>query len=217
MRAHPRPGSIKTPLHAEPRPLTLAEAQEVFSAMAVRGDRIAFRYLFEGCECRAQLMIELMETRGIDPGRAWILAVGRDLAVKHPTQPRATIKWRNHTAPTVAVEGVEHGVLVIDPSTQTKPATIKEWATSMRANAIDVSEVPLSQEEILSRHSAWALRGDELDGIVFTLPRGQAPIPEVGGSGFRIALDPPEGVSAFAHRVMERLLELQQQMGPTPP
>jgi Glutaminase len=217
MRAHPRPGYIKSPVDTQPRPLTLAEAKEVFSAVAARGEHIAFRYLFEGCECRAQLMMEFMETKGIDPGRAWILTVGRDLAIKHPNQPRATIKWRNHTAPTVAVDGVEHGVLVIDPSTQTKPATIREWALSMRAKAIVVSGVPLSQAEILSRQSAQALRSDELDGIVFTLPRGQAPIPEVGGSGFRIALDPPEGVSAFAHRVMERLLELQQQMGSARP
>jgi hypothetical protein len=140
----------KKPEGAEPRPLTPEEAIAVFEAMAARSDRIAFLYLHEGCECRAQLMIEQMETMGIDPGRVWALAVGRDLAVPHPTEPHAMIKWRNHTAPTVAVEAVEHGVLVIDPSTQARPTTLREWAASMRAQSIEVSELPLSQAEILN-------------------------------------------------------------------
>jgi hypothetical protein len=38
--------------------------------MAAQGDRIAFRYLLEGCECRSQLMIEFVEGMGIEPGRA---------------------------------------------------------------------------------------------------------------------------------------------------
>jgi len=76
-----KPGYIQTPADVEPRPLTDREAQEVFDAVAAREDEIAFRYLREGCECRAQLMIEYMVQRGIDPGRAWALAVGRDLAV----------------------------------------------------------------------------------------------------------------------------------------
>ena len=40
------------------QPLTQEQAQAVFEAMAALGDRIAFRWLAEGCECRAQLMIE---------------------------------------------------------------------------------------------------------------------------------------------------------------
>ena len=52
-------------------PITQDEAQKVFAAMAAKGDEIAFHILAEGCECRAQLMIENILTMGISPGRAW--------------------------------------------------------------------------------------------------------------------------------------------------
>src|SRR5438309_2166878 len=109
------------------RPLTTAEAQEIFAAMAAKGEEIAFRYLDEGCECRSQLMIEHLEALGIDPWRTWALAVGRDLVAPSPPA-KHKMTWRNHTAPTVAVREVEHGVLVIDPSTQIGPVTLREWA-----------------------------------------------------------------------------------------
>ncbi len=82
----------------------------------------------------------------------------------------------------------------------------------MRARSIDISEIPLGQAEIVSRHSARALQGQDLDAVVFSLQCGRAPIPEIVGSGFRIALDLLEGVSAFAHAEMRRLLALQQQL-----
>jgi hypothetical protein len=72
----------------------------------------------------------------------------------------------------------------------------------MRARSIEVSEVPLSQAEILSRQTARALTGQDLDAVVFSLARGQAPIPERGGSGFVLGPDPAEGVSAYARRKM---------------
>jgi len=54
--------------------------------------------------------------------------------------------------------------------------------------------------------------GQPLDAILFSLQRGQAPLPDVGGSGFRIGIDPPEGVSVFAHQQQQKYLELQSQM-----
>jgi hypothetical protein len=193
--------------------LTPQEAQKVFEAMAGKGGEIAFRWLAEGCECRAQLMIEHMEVMGIDPGRAWALSVGRRLVVPHPTLTGKSIKWTNHVAPTVAVTGAEHGVLVIDPSlSSTGPMPISEWARAMQARSIEVSDVPLSQEGVLRRQSARALQGQDLDAVIFTLERGKAPIPEVGGSGFRLAADPAEGPSAFARSEMVKLLEKQRQM-----
>jgi hypothetical protein len=197
------PGCIKTSADAEARPLSAAEAQQVFAAMAAKGDEIAFAYMQEGCECRAQLMIEHMEAMGIDPGRAWAISVGKPLAVVNPVNPKTTIKWGNHTAPTVAVEGVEYGLLVIDPSlSPTAPMTLSQWAGAMRAQAIEVSEVPLSQAEILSRQSSRALAGQDLDAVVFHLARGRAPIPERGGSGFVLGPDPAQGISAYARRKM---------------
>jgi hypothetical protein len=189
-----------------PVPLTREEAQKVFAALAAKGDEIAFRNLFEGCECRAQLMIEHMQAMGIDPGRAWALAVDRDLTFSNPDNRRQLFKWNNHLAPTVAAEGVEYGVLVIDPSTQTGAVALAEWVASMQARVIEVSDKPLSQAEIMSRQSARALGGERLDAVVFSLRLGEPPLPELGGSGFRIGPDPPEGSSAFARAEMQRLL-----------
>jgi hypothetical protein len=187
-------------------PLTREEAEQVFAAMAAKGDEIAFGILAEGCECRAQLMIEFIQAMGIEPGRAWAVAVDRLLAFTNPDNPRQSFKWRNHVAPTVAVEGVEHGSLVIDPSTQTGPVTLAEWAASFKARAIEVSYEALSQAEILDRQRAWALRGQGLDAVIFSLGLGQPPVPECGGSGFRIDPDPPAGPGAFPRAQMRRLL-----------
>jgi hypothetical protein len=208
------PGYRKTPADPQPRPLTDAEAWQVFVAMAVRQDEIAFAYLWEGCECRAQLMIEHMETMGIDPGRAWVVSVGRKLSVPDPFNPGRKIVWENHVAPTVAVGGQPHGLLVIDPSlSKTGPLPLLEWADAMRARVVEISERPLTQAQILDLQTARVLSGGQpLDAVVFSLPRGQAPLPEVGGSGFRIAADPPEGVSPFAHAQMQEFLRRQSQM-----
>jgi hypothetical protein len=194
-------GYIKTPGDLTARPLTDAEAQQVFAGLTTKGNEIAFGYLHEGCECRAQLMIEHMDAMGIDPGRVWAVSVGKPLAVENPTNPKTTIKWANHTAPTVAVAGAEHGVVVIDPSlSRAGPVTISQWALAMRAHSIEVSEIPLSQAEILNRQTTCALAGRDLDAVIFSLPRGRAPIPERGGSGFVIGPDPREGISTYAHR-----------------
>jgi hypothetical protein len=186
--------------------LTPQEAQRIFAAPAAKGDEIAFRNLAEGCECRAQLMIEYLQTMQVEPGRAWALAVDRPLTFPSPGDPGKFFKWHNHVAPTVAVEGVAHRVLVIDPSTQTGPVTLIEWATSLGARYALVSEQGLSQAEILARQSAQALRGQGLDALIFRLGLDEPPIPELGGSGFRIGPDPAAGPSLFARAEMPRLL-----------
>lgn len=193
--------------------MTAADAKQVFEALAAKGDQIAFRYLPEGCECRSQLMIEEMEVRRIDPGRVWAVMVGRQLVVANPANPKAPFKWLNHTAPTVAVEDAPHGVLVIDPSLSSAgPMTLYEWAEAMKARSVEVSEVPLSQAEILARQTIRALAGQDLDAIIFSLARGRAPIPEMGGSGFVIGPDPAEGVSAYSHRRMIDYLAAQPKL-----
>jgi len=206
-----RPGCILTPQDAAPRPLTTAEAQQVFEAMAAKGDRIAFRYLKEGCECRTQLMIEDMMVIGINPGRVWALCVpGKSLVVANPLNPRQPYKWGNHVAPVVAVDGQPYGVLVIDPSlSKTGPMTILEWTGAMKLSAYEMPAGPLSQVEMLALFSERTLKGSELQGFVYVLELGVSPVSDVPGSGFRIATDPPEGVSAFAHAEMQRLLAEQ--------
>jgi hypothetical protein len=209
-------GYIKTTADAAARPLTEAEAHQAFVAMAARGNEIAFEYLYEGCECRAQLMIEYLELLGINAGRAWIVSLGRKLSVVDRLNPWSKITWENHVAPAVAVEGQPHSVLVIDPSlSNTGPMTLLEWARVVRAQVIEVSEVPLNQAQLLELQTARVLSGGQpLDAVVFSLARGQAPLPDIGGSGFRIAADPPEGVSAFAHAQMQEFMRRQRLVRP---
>jgi hypothetical protein len=194
------------------------DAQEIFAAMAALGDEIAFRWLREGCECRAQLMIERMLTMGLQPGRAWAVAVGRDLSFPQPNNPGHYYRWRNHVAPTVQAGGVEHGVLVIDPSLSlTGPLTLNQWAETLRVRSIEVSDVGLSQAEILSRQTARALKGEDLDAVVFNLRLGEPPILDVGGSGFWIDPDPPQGVSVYARLQMTVYLDSQSRIRPANP
>jgi hypothetical protein len=200
------------------RTLTPEQAQEISRAMAALGDEIAFRWLADGCECRAQLMVERMQAMGLEPGRAWAVAVGRPLAYPKPDNPQHSYKWGNHVAPTVPVVGVEHGVLVIDPSlTQVGPLTLTEWASVLRARSFEVSSVGLSQTEMLSRLAARVLQGGDLDAMVFHLKLGEPPIAEVGGSGFWIRPDPVEGPSAYAHGKMKEYLDAQKQIPPAQP
>ena len=78
---------------------------------------------------------------------------------------------------------------------------------------MEVSKLPLTQAQILDLQTARVLRGEQpLDAILFALPADQAPLPDIGGSGFRIAADPPHGVSTFAHEEMHRLLALLRQL-----
>ena len=205
------PGYITPSSDMPPRPLTESEAQDVFAAIAAMGDRIAFRYLLEGCESRAQLMIEELLASGISPGRAWAVMVGRPLVVPSPDAPKRLIKWLNHTAPTVALDATLDGVRVIDPGVTAKGVlTLADWATAMGTRSVLISEVPLSQEQILAMQRERALAGLELDAILFHLPLGQAPIPEKGGSGFGIGPDPAEGSGSFARRKMAEYLTRQQ-------
>ncbi len=202
--------------NGEPRLLTAAEAQQVFDAMAAKGDQIAFEYVRDGCESRAQLMIEHLVQMGLTPRRAWALSLGRDLTVADPFDPRGKITWNNHVAPTVTAAGVPQGVLVIDPSlSKTGPMTLIEWAVVMRVRSVEISEVPLTQAQILDLQTARVVGGGQpLDAILFSLDRGTAPLLDVGGSGFRIGPDPPEGVSVFARQQQQQCLKLQNQLRP---
>jgi Glutaminase len=194
------------------QPLTPEQAQEVFDALAARGDELCFRWLAEGCESRAQLMIEQLLAMGLTPGRAWAMAVGRLLRFPQPDDPRRSYKWQNHVAPTVSVSGAEHGVLVLDPSLSPGgPVTLRAWAVLLRVRSVEISTVGLSQAEILSRQAARALRGEELDAILFNLGLGEAPIPERGGTGFCIGPDPPRGVSIWARLKLEEIRKLMEQ------
>jgi hypothetical protein len=217
MPVHRGPGYIKTPADIERRPLTLAEAEAVFAAMAAKRDKIPFRYLKEGCEIRSQIMIEAMVVLGIDPGRAWALAVpGKTLSVPDPLNPRQSIRWGNHTAPVVAIDPTPQGIRVIDPALPgaSGPLTIEAWAAAVRLGVYEMPGKPLSQAEMLDRFSQGMMKGQDLQGFLYVVERGISPVADLPGSGFRLAADPPEGIPAFVHKEVQRLFEEQARMGP---
>jgi hypothetical protein len=159
------------------RVLTIAEAQQAFVSVAARAQEIPFRWLAEGCECRAQVMIEHLQAVGYEPGRVWAVSVGRPLAAPNPDNPRQTYKWNSHVAATVRVEQAEHEVMVIDPSLSDSGAvTIGEWATAMSATTIEVSRAGLSEEMILNLQAERMLQGSNLDAVLFILSLGEPPV-----------------------------------------
>jgi hypothetical protein len=199
------------------RSLTVEEARQAFLAVAALGDEIAFRWLLEGCECRAQLMIEHLQGQGLIPGRAWAISVSRWLTVAHPEHPGEFYKWNSHVAPTLAVERVEHGLLVIDPSlSPTGPLTVTAWAETMRARSIEVSRTGLAEAEILNLQGSRTLEGKTLDAVVFLLAVGEPPVRNRGGTGLLIGPDPPEGIGAYARRMMAGYLAKQNRQRPGP-
>lgn len=211
------PGYIRTPADAEPRPLTPAEAEVVFAAMAAKGDKIPFGYIREGCELRSQLMIDEMVAMGIDPGRVWALAApGKTLGVANPLNPKQPIRWANHTAPTVALDATPQGVRVIDPSLPgvKGPLTIQEWAGAIKLSAYEMPARPLSQAEMLTIFGERTTKGPDIKGFVFATERGVSPVTDVPGSGFRLAPDPAEGIPAFVRKEVQRLFVEQAQLRP---
>jgi hypothetical protein len=216
MQGHHGPGYIKTPADGEFRPLTQAETEAVFAAMAAKGDKIPFGYLQEGCEVRSQLMIDEMVTMGIDPGRAWALAVpGKTLRVADPHHPRQPIRWGNHTAPTVAIDPTPQGVRVIDPPLPgvSGPLTIEEWASAIHLTAWEMPGKPSSQAEMLALFAQCTMKGQALQGFLFVVARGISSVSDIPGSGFRLAADPPEGISAFVGKEVQRLFREQAKKG----
>jgi hypothetical protein len=210
MQIPPGLGYIKTAGDVEKRPLTPAEAEAVFAALAAKGDKIPFLYIKEGCEVRSQLLIEEMLTMGIDPGRAWELTVpGKTLSVANPRNPRQPIRWGNHTAPTVAVGVTAADIRIIDPSLPTVkgPLTVPEWAAAIKLTVYEVLDRPLSQAEMLARFAQGTTAGRNLEGFVYLVERGVSPVSDILGSGFRIAADPPEGIPAFVQKEVQRLFQ----------
>jgi hypothetical protein len=214
---HRGPGYIKTPADIDARPLTQSETEVVFAALAAKGDKIPFLYINEGCEVRTQLMIDEMVSMGIDPGRAWALAVpGKSLGVPNPLNLKQPIRWGNHTAPTVAIADTPQGIRVIDPALPgvKGPLLIEKWAATINLIAYEMAGKPLSQAEMLNIFVEHTMKGQNLQGFVFVTERGVSPVSDIPGSGFRLAADPPEGIPAFVNKEVQRLFMEQARMQP---
>ncbi|MFO0968861.1 MAG: protein-glutamine glutaminase family protein [Gemmataceae bacterium] len=134
-----RPALDRTPVATTTTPrvttsgvLTLAQAEKLFRDMASQRD-IAFRYVKDGCYARAQLMIERMIARGIQPVRVWSFGNGENLHVRTRLEARGFVEWWYHVAPAVAVHHNGKTVyMVIDPSMFDKPVTTAQWLNAQK-------------------------------------------------------------------------------------
>jgi len=112
-------------------PLSQVQATAIFGDLAGL-KYIPFDYPRDGCFARAHEMCRVMQSHGIECGKAWIYASpGNALTV--PGTPMGDIEWRYHVAPIVNVRG-DDGVtrqMVIDPSMFSHPVTQDEWKGAM--------------------------------------------------------------------------------------
>jgi hypothetical protein len=125
-------GGTGTPGSAT-NPLTLAQAQALFSEMAAT-PYIPFNFPDDGCYARAHEMCRLMKDKGVECGKAW--NYGNDfengtstLKVTTPNHPSGEVGWRYHVAPVIYVQdSAGHAArMVIDPSVAKEPIDAREW------------------------------------------------------------------------------------------
>ncbi len=112
--------------------VTLQQAQQMFKAMANQSD-IAFNYPNDGCYARAYLMNQRIQQQyGVTPSRVW--AFGK-LSV--PTSgPYGQVNWGYHVASAIPVTQPDGStqMMVIDPSIESGPVPVNQWAATMHTS-----------------------------------------------------------------------------------
>ncbi len=108
--------------------LSESEAQSLFQFLAARKD-IAFKFIAYGCEPRAHKMALLLEEKNIQVGKVFVLG---DLQVDNPRDPAKPIRWPEHVAPFVVVQGQE-GLkkFILDPSLFDRAVEVDTWLALM--------------------------------------------------------------------------------------
>jgi hypothetical protein len=124
-KAPPRPSTGVLPVADT---VTFQKAVEVFKLMERQSD-IAFRYPVDGCYARAELMVELMQKKGLKPRKIWSVANGEELFARTKYHPRGYVTWGYHVAPMLRVRNSDKSQrwYVIDPSLSGKPMTVAQW------------------------------------------------------------------------------------------
>lgn len=125
----PRPPSVALPAE---QTCSLQKAAEAFRVMAKQAD-IAFAYPVDGCYARAQLMVERLKKRGLEPRKVWAAANGEELYARTKHHPRGYVTWGYHVAPVLRVRAADGSQkwYVIDPSLLAEPATLAQWEQAM--------------------------------------------------------------------------------------
>ncbi|TAL39509.1 MAG: hypothetical protein EPN97_02285 [Alphaproteobacteria bacterium] len=129
-----------------PKPVTPAQAQQIFERLAAMPD-IAFGFAKDGCYARAHLMATRLIEMGQTPSKAWGFE-GDHGTLLIQARNGAKTRWWYHVAPTLPVEMPDGTVqqMVMDPSMFDGPATLQRWGDMMKAPPERVSVRGLNEQ-----------------------------------------------------------------------
>ncbi len=161
--------------------VTPQQAQEIFKNMASQPD-IAFNYALDGCYARAYLMNDRIQQQyGVTPSRVWAFG---NLSVSTPG-PYGQVNWGYHVASVIPVSQPDGStqMMVIDPSIESGPVPVNQWAATMHTSAANTQITA--------------------PGTPPTNPATGQPYP---GTGFWPGADPTRfgGPAGYANEVMKR-------------
>lgn len=125
--------------------LTISEVLAFFDEIA-DDPQMAFNYMNEGCQARAQLMGKRAQEKNIpDIKRAWAFGVGKSLKVTMPNG--RTHGWPHHVALAVPVKLDDDKIedFVFDPGIFDGPVNVAEWGETMGADLHTMDVVGFDQ------------------------------------------------------------------------
>jgi hypothetical protein len=114
-----------------------ADAQTLHALMA-SDSTVTFKYLKDGCDARAEIMVHNLLERGVMPSKVWLFPPeGEHLEFQVSHGRRQTIRWKFHVAVAIVVRMTDGRVqkMVIDPSFYDRPVPVEEWASLGRGRA----------------------------------------------------------------------------------
>lgn len=117
--------------------LTKAEAEKVFSELKNNKD-IPYGYLRDGCTGRAHVAADILSRQGIAVGKVWVSGENLWPQNRLKEQDPPGQGWEMHVAPFVYVKNEDGSLqkMVLDPSTQSGPVTVEEFANSVKPSNI---------------------------------------------------------------------------------
>lgn len=180
-------------LHSSPRPLrtevTEAEAERLFAQLQSDPD-LPFRFPEDGCFARAHRMAQLLELKGIESKKVFLIGnLQSKSSCADPNPKRGSVagevKFAFHVAPSITVLRADGSrvKVVLDPSMARAPQTFEAWkskltpercsqATVASLRAHDQNDPPprVCQFYEVSRFTYYPYLKDELKPGQKTLP-----------------------------------------------
>ena len=189
----------------------------------IKQQELAWNFPLAGCEERAHLASQWLQSQGLSSGKAFLVAnenTSFRLRINHPLKPGAQITWKYHVAPLILIETPEGPQpYVLDGTLAEKPMPLNEWTQKMTAhddrtkNALDHSGS--FANSVLERTITPANHYDSASRIVFPRPN-----PEFD-QGIKETLkkyhafgEDPEGEQNFMFEKEQEEMMLNKMYGP---